>query len=173
MPLQTKTFEFDAERERLRDEMNDVAEQQADWDFDTDQGQRLLSRGNELQTFINILGVVDDQWDVDSVELAGLSPGEVNRVADFAESNDGVQERDPWVAVGTHSAPYLEHDPENIRPGDFEATVGVIVDDVPLAYLRWAQSQINELSHLDDGLGNGYLDLVLEKRAEQRSETNG
>jgi len=173
MPLQTETINLSDERDRLREEMEEVAEEQADWGFDTDQGQRLLQRGNELQTFISILEHVGEEWDVDSVTLAGLSPGEVNRVSDFADAHEGVQERDPWVAVGTHDAPYVDHDPTAITEDGFEQTVMNIVDDVPLAYVRWAEARINELSHLGDGLGNGYLDLVLEKRREQSGGENG
>lgn len=168
MPLQTKEIDFEAERERLRDQMEEIAEKQVEWSHDDERAQQLLVQGNELNNRRNILAQMADEWGVGSVALAGLTAGEINRVEDTVESNNGVRERDAWVALGTHDAPYLEHDPEAVAQDAYEETVANVVD-LPLAYVRWAEGKISELSHLDEATGNSYLELVREKQQQEKS----
>lgn len=168
MPLQTKEIDFEAERERLREQMEEIAEKQVEWSHDDERAQQLLVQGNELNNRCNILERMGDEWGVESVALAGLTAGEINRVEDTVESNNGVRERDAWVALGTHDAPYLEHDPEAVAQDAYEETVANVVD-LPLAYVRWAEGKISELSHLDEATGNSYLELVREKQQQEKS----
>lgn len=170
MPLQTDTIDLKAERTRLYTEMEEVAEQQAEWGHNDARAQQLLARGNELNNHYHILDWAMDEWGIETVELAGLSAGEINRVGDFVDEHESVRELQPWVAVGTRDAPYLEHDPDNIRPGEFETTVFRLVDDVPLAYQQWAEQRIHELTHMTESEGNAYLQLVDEKRRAQTPE---
>lgn len=174
MPLQTKEIQFEAERERLREQMEEIAEKQVEWEGDEERAQQLLVQGNELNNRCNILERMGDEWGVESVTLAGLTAGEINLVEDIVEHNDGVNERDAWVAVGTHDAPYLEHDPDNRpeSPGQYRQQVMETVAEVvslPLAYVRWAEGKISELSHLDEATGNSYLELVREKQQQEKS----
>lgn len=178
MPLQTNTVDLEAEAERLRAEMAEVAEEQAEWDGNDQQAQQLMARGNQLDRYAAILdairrGEVETVDAFDSVTVAGLSPGEINRVEDTVEANDGVRERDAWVAIGLRDAPFVEHDPDAITQEEFEDTVANIVSDVPLPFVRWAEEQISELSHLGADEGNGYLALVREKQAEQSQNEDG
>jgi hypothetical protein len=171
MPLDTQSIEFAAERERLHEQMLELAEEQAELDDTTQRANDLLQLGNELNNQRNILDHLSEEWDVDGVSLAGLTAGEVNRVEDTVDGNPGVRERDAWVAIGTREAPYLEHDPDAITQAEFEETVANVVE-LPLPYVRWAEGRISELSHLAEESGNGYLDLVRAKRDDQ-TETNG
>lgn len=176
MPLRTEVVDLEAEQARLQEQMDEVAEKQLRWqDSDPEQAQQLLVRGNELNNQANILDILAEEWDVESVELAGLTAGEVNRVEDTVESNPGVRERDAWVAIGTRDAPYLEHNPDAVKQSEYEDTVTNVVD-LPLSYVRWAEQKISELSHLSEATGNGYLKLVREKQAAASTEsepTNG
>ena len=165
MALRTEYIDFEDERTRLMDRMEELAEKQAGFAEDSTRAQRLLIEGNALNNQRNILEHLAEEWGVDGVELAGLTAGEVNRVEDTVENNPQVRERDAWVAVGTHDAPYLDHDPENIVQDAYEQTV-VNVTDLPLPYVRWAEAKISDLSHLGADEGNGYLALVRDKRGE-------
>lgn len=163
MPLRTETIHFDAERDRLTEQMEDLAERQANWqDRDENRARELLRQGNALENQREVLAHLAEEWDRESVTLAGLTTGEVNLVEDTADKHDNVRERDAWVAIGTHDAPYLEHDPEDYTIDAYEDTV-LAVADLPLPYVRWAEAKIADLSHLGADEGNGYLALVRDK----------
>lgn len=177
MPLQVTEIDFQDEIARLETRMEDVAEKQVEWSHNEDRAQELLIRGNELNNQANVLrdfaeGNVDGWPAFETVTLAGLTAGEVNRVEDTVESNPGVRERDAWVGIGTRDGPYVEHDPDAVRQDGYEQTVANVTD-LPLAYVRWAEGRITELSHLDEGKGNGYLKLVREKQREASNGENG
>lgn len=172
MNLQNKTIDFGEESERLRDEMEEVAERQVKYEGNPEKEQELMQLGNELNNQINLLQILADEWGEGSVTLTGLTAGEVNRVEDTVEDNPGVRERDAWVAIGTREAPYVEHDPDAVVQEDFEETVAAVTD-LPLAYVRWAEGRISELSHLSEESGNGYLELVREKQADKKGERGG
>lgn len=181
MALRTETIEFDAERDRLTERMEELAERQVEYQQsaeETDseeireqkqrQARQLLQEGNRLENQREVLAAIEN-GDIDglpafeSVELAGLTTGDVNRVEDVAEEHESVRERDAWVAIGTQDAPYLEHDPGEIVHAAFEDTVRAVTD-LPLPYVQWAEAKIADLSHLGADEGNGYLALVREMR---------
>lgn len=168
MPLDTQTYDIETERERLQDEMERMAERQAEYEAKGNdrQARELLREGNELDNQHETLGRLADEWNVDGVELAGLTVGEINLAEDVADENKEPRVRDTWVAAGTQEAPYLAHEPGNITKSDFEETV-VNVMDLPMPYVRWAEGKIADLSHLGADMGNGYLALVRDKRAEE------
>lgn len=174
MPLRTEIVDFAEEREQLREEMVEYAEEQANYDGENESRvQQLMSRGNQLDRYATVLRKIEDGEieglpAFDSVTLAGLSPGEINRVEDTTDANQGVRERDAWVAIGTHdeSIPYVQHDPENVDQAAYEESVTYLVSNVPLPYIRWAEERISDLSHLGADEGNGYLQLVQEKRQD-------
>jgi len=183
MALRTKTIDLEAERDRLQEQMADIAQQQADWeetvaesDGDNEAAARrvrqLTQQGNELNNQRNILAWAQDEWGVESVTLAGLTTGEVNRVEDTIEKIPAARERDAWVALGTHEAPYLDHEPRNITQDEYEQTVRAVAD-LPLPYVRWAEAKISELSHLSEAEGNAYLELVQDKRGATSPTKNG
>lgn len=167
MPLTEKTIKFGAERERLQEQMEDLASQQVELqDKGRDEKvQEVLIQGNELNNQRNILGHLADEWDMDSVTLAGLTAGEVNLVEDVVEDYPEVRERDAWVAIGTIDAPYLAHNPDGVTRNEYETTIQNVMD-LPLPYVRWAEGKISELSHLGADMGNGYLRLVADKQGE-------
>ena len=177
MPLRTKTIDFDSETHRLTEKMDELAEQQANT-TNARQAEQLLERGTQLDRFSTVLeklaaGEVETVEQFDEVELAGLSPGEVNLVADIVDEHERVRERDAWVAVGTHNAPFVEHDPEEMTEEGIRKTIFRLVDDVPLPFVRWAEERISDLSHLGMDEGNGYLQRVKEKRQQTQADESG
>lgn len=179
MPLQVKEIEFEAERERLREEMEDTAEEQAEWatgdGTNAEYLQQLQARGTTLQEYRRTLGkAIEGELEplpaFDGVTLAGLSPGDINRAEDFADEHDNVRFRDAFVAIGTHDAPYLRHDPEGVTAEEYAATVGEIVDSVPLPFIRWAEERISDFSHLGGEMGNEYTRLLLENVASKMGD---
>lgn len=175
MPLQTQTIDLNAEIQRLQSEMEEVAEKHATLtanDAPDEQATQVLQQGNNLNNQINVLtalqdGALEGYDPVESVTLAGLTAGEVNLVEDIVDGNAGVRHRDAWVAIGTREGPYLEHDPESqLSVGGVKPSV-VSVADLPLPYVQWAEQKISELSHVSEEEGNGFLELVQEKQAEQ------
>jgi hypothetical protein len=134
--------------------------------------QELTTQGNELNNQVNILQIIEDEWGIDTVTLKGLTAGDVNRVEDTVDRHESVRERDAWVALGTVDAPYVHHDPDAVAQADYEDTVATVVD-LPLSYVRWAEGNISELSHLSEAEGNGYIELVQETVMNQTSQTGG
>jgi len=173
MALRTKEIDLEAEQNRLRDEMEEVAEKLVEWQDDPQKAQGYMEAGEELRSQINALEWAREQWDVDSVTLAELSEGERTRVDHFVDDHEGIAERVPFVAVGTHDAPYLEHDPENVTEEDFKETVQTLVDDVRIPFITWAESKIGSLSGLDEGNSNEFTELVQAKQAEASQSESG
>lgn len=174
MPLRTEYIDFENEIESLKEERDDVVERVAQMDDETPSqlAQRAVSEGNDLHSQINILqdlqnGRVEGLPEMEGVELGGLTDGEIALVEDIVEKYDGVRSRHPWVAIGTRSAPYLEHDPDagDLTRADYEETTHR-VSDLPSPYVDWAEEKISVLSHLSEEQGNGFLRLVQEKQAE-------
>jgi hypothetical protein len=184
--IDTKEINLEQERDRLRSRMDDLAETQTEWaatanDPDEPEQTRrkarqrieqLTTQGNELNNQANILQLIEDEWGIESVTLKGLSAGDVNRVEDIVENHPAVRERDAWVALGTADAPYLCHDPDAVAQDNYEDTVAAVAD-LPLAYVRWAEGKISELSHLSQAEGNGYIELVQEKSKTATSKPSG
>jgi len=184
--LDTETITLADERARLRDRMNDLADRQVEWadtanDADEPEQtrrqarqrvQELTQQGNELNNQVRILELIGQEWGIESVTLKGLSAGDVNRVEDTTDTHDAVRERDAWVALGTVDAPYVHHDPDAVTQDDYETTVQTVVD-LPLAYVRWAEGKISELSHLSEAEGNGYIELVEGKLTGATSKPDG
>lgn len=177
MPIQTRAIDIDEERERLHDQMAETAEEQALYDDpEAARYQQLFARGQQLQRYREILAWVAEEWDVDSIELAGLSPGEINRINDLVDET-GATERDLFVAVGTvdDAVPYLQHDPEVVSQDTIKSTqaikqtLGEVVDTTPIPYVRWAEERINDLTHPGVDEGNGYLSLLSAKQRERKS----
>lgn len=170
MPLQQKTYEFEAEIEATREDMAELAEEQANYEGPDRRAEAMLQQGLQLESRVNSLEWAADEWDVDSVTFAGLTSGEINLVEDTAESYDSVRERDAFVAAGTQDAPYLQHDPEYSDPDvdDFEETV-MAVTELPRPFVMWAEEKIGELSHVEMSSGNGYLDMVADKQSSSNS----
>jgi hypothetical protein len=169
MPLQTETVHFSNEIQRLEQEREDLAEQVADLDDDNPEIERLAQQGQELDSFLQGLRWACEEWDVDSVTLAGLTGGEFGKVEDglsgAARDNNGPSPgatRVHLVAEGTVEAPYISEemsDREKISA----------VSQLPLHFLKWAESRVDTLSTVGEDTGNSFGDLVAEKRADANS----
>ena len=174
MPLETKRIDFADERDRIKAEMEDTAEEQVEWatsdGSNADYLRQLQARGTRLNDYREILAWAQEAWDVDGITIAGLNVGEMNRVEDFIQDNQGVRERDAFVAIGTHEAPYVAHDPDAITDEAYAETVGNVVDNVPMPFVQWAEERVGDLSHLESDMGNEYTKLLL---AERQAATDG
>jgi hypothetical protein len=176
MPLQKDHIRFDDEIERLEQEREELAEQLAPLDDDNPAAQRLAQRGEDID--VNLKGLrwarddahkSDDDsdgvpvWDepVDGVTLAGLTGGEYGQVEDELEGETGTGSgatRVYFVAKGTVDAPYVDPSAE------YRQQVGA-VSQLPIAFLKWAESKINDLSSVGEAEGNSFAALVQEKQA--------
>ena len=167
MVLSEHYIDFEEERARLREQMVELAEEQAALEAKgkEEKAQQVLVQGNELNNQRNILETMAEEWGVDGLTLKGLSAGDVNRVEDTVEDSPGVRERDAWVAIGTVEAPYLAHDPDAVKPDEYADTVANVTD-LPLPFVRWAEGRISEFSHLSEATGNGYIELVQDRQTD-------
>lgn len=171
MALRTERFAFDAEIERLTAEMEQHAEQQAEYPIGSDGAQQAAQQGQQSERFRTGLQWAAEEWDATAVELAALTAGERNLVRDLAEqiTASGGQVN-AWIAVGTHDAPYLQHDPATVpdNPAAIKDTIAQIPALHP-AFVDWAEARISDLSRMDGDTGKSYQELVLEKRASTSS----
>lgn len=175
MPLDTQYYEFDAEIERLEAAMKETAEELAPLDDANPVAPQLAQAGQQLQSQLdglrwaqNVAHLPEDEggvgvWDeeVDGVTLCGLTGGEYGQVEDTVEGGQG-EARVYFVAKGTVEAPYVSGDM------GFKERVAAAAA-LPIGYLRWADSRINELMSVE---GNGeprFGDLLADARRKQTS----
>lgn len=165
MPIETRRVNFNEEIERLEGEIDDIAGTVADLDPTSARAESLEARGNRLETHRRGLEWARSEWDVDRVELGGLNAGEYGKMQDKLPDDAGEgATRVYYVAAGTSDAPYAADDLE-----DAVANVA----QLSIAYTRWAEAQINELTSVGE-TGNRFYDSLREKRTKATStETSG
>jgi hypothetical protein len=161
---------LDEEAERLESEIDELAKQLAEISPDNPAYDTLLSKGKQLDTQLSGVEWGREEWDVDQITLSGLTGGEFGRVED--ELSDAAASRQRRggqpgarrvyiVAYGTDDAPYIDagmDDDEKIAAAA----------NLPVAYLKWAEAQINDLSTVGNENGRqSFTQLVAEKRQEQ------
>lgn len=169
MPLDTKTYDLSDEQDRLREEREEYAQEQAEAPIGSDAAQQAAQLGQQADRFLSGIAWAIETWDVDSVTLSALTNGERRRVVDRV-SEEGWATADCYVAHGTYDAPYLAHDPDAVREDDFDATFRNVTDLHP-AYVDWAEQQISDLGGVGAGdSGKSYRELVLEKRTQVASQ---
>lgn len=172
MPLNTQTYDLEAERDKLGDEMEEYAEQQADAPVGSDGAAQAAQNGQRAERLRSGIAWALAEWDVDQITLAALTNGERRRVLDTVDAT-GWNTVDCYVAAGTFDTPYLAHDPNSVTQGDFEDTCQAVSDLHP-AFVDWAESQIQQLSRMEGDEGKSYRELVLEKRLQADSgESDG
>lgn len=172
MPLNTREVDLSAELDRLEDERKEIADQAAEISPDNPAFDGLVGEGQSLDTHIRGLSWALDEWDADTVTLSGLTGGEFGKVED--ELADAAAKRDRrggqpgarrvyLVAFGTVDAPFV--DDEMSDDERIASAAGL-----PVAFLKWAESQVNELSTVGNGSGSSSFTQLL---AEKRSKTQG
>ena len=161
MPVATKVYEFDDELERLEEAIDDLAAEVTALDASTERAKALERRGNRLDTHRRGIEWAREEWEVDGVELGGLTAGEYGRLEDQLPdgAGDGAT-RVYYVAAGTVDAPYVED--------DHDATVAA-VSQLPIAFARWAEAQINDLTSVGGETGNRFYDSLRAKQDETTS----
>jgi len=176
MPLRTETYEFTAEAERLEARLDEIADEVVDLDDGNPAKERLLSEGGQLDVQLSgvrwAMDAHDDEavpvWDedVDSVTLAGLTGGEYGYVKKRLEEEDEQNSAGSMlymVAKGTEDGPYLQ---------DSEKLTVSAVGDLPLAYLKWAQARIDDLTSVgDEGNGSDFGSLLKASDSRQHRPT--
>lgn len=166
MPLETQYYEFDAEIERIGDEIQETAEQLAPLDADNPAVPQLQQVGQQLQSQLDGVRWAREAWDVDGVTLAGLTGGEYGHVEDEMGDDWGPgKARVYFVAKGTAEAPYIE------EGMDLDERVEGVAA-LPIGYLRWADARIHELmSAGTGGEGNGNDFAASLQAARQQTST--
>lgn len=166
MPLDTQTYDLDAEIDRMEQEREETAERLADIDGDSPATQDLAEQGQDLTRHLSGLQWLRAEFDADSITLGAITNGERNRIREVVSSASGAGvQQNAYVAQGTLEAPYLQHDPEETTIGAFEDTVAAVADLHP-AFVDWAESEITDLGRMDGEMGNSFRDLVAEKRTQ-------
>ncbi|WP_254768234.1 hypothetical protein [Salinilacihabitans rarus] len=167
---ETREVVLEEEADRLVEACEEIADRMVDLDPSTDLYQTLRARGNRLDTHRRGIGWALEAWDVETLTFKALTLGDEARIADEFDgrgSKPGA-ERIWQIALGTYDAPYLEHDPENPTDAALQETVANVATIDALAFGRWAESQIDELS----AVGNwnderSFARFLTEKQAEQ------
>jgi len=175
MVLQTETYDFDEEVQRLEDNLGELEDALGEMGADHNARPELVELRTSLETQLNgVRWARDDAadadylpaWDedVDAVTLAGLTGGEVAGKQDSlpAGAGDGAL-RVEFVAAGS---PHPEDDDVQSRgldvpapapyvgPGQSEEERIAVVSDLPHPYQEWAHQQVDSLTSLS---GNGKL----------------
>lgn len=166
MPLDTRRYDFEEEIADLEAQIDDLADQVAEMDPTSERAKSLESRGNTLDTYRRGLEWAAEEWDVDAVELGGLNAGEYGRMQDkLPEGGGGGATRIYYVASGTVDAPYVAD--------DLETSVANVAQ-LPIAYAKWAEAQINDLTSVGGDEGNRFYASLAERRTGTTStETSG
>lgn len=178
MAPERETIDFGAERERLRAEMEETAEEQAEIALEDETGvagdylAQLQQRGTALDSYQRVLS--NGQIDAESVTLRELTYGDSRFLQDFLDDHDGVHYTPAFIALGTVDGPYLRHDPESAKrnPDDLLETVRE-VNDLPIPFVRWLEERLGELSHLGEDMGNRYTDLLVDRLTTEATGEDG
>ncbi|ELZ96057.1 hypothetical protein C440_05687 [Haloferax mucosum ATCC BAA-1512] len=157
MPLRTQRYDLSDEIDRIDNEIAELKATKQDLtDADEDKAdaiKKVKQRITQLESQQRGARWARDEahyspseggiesWNhaVDSIELAGLTAGDMAQVsAEMTVTHHAVQ-RIHMVAQGTEDAPY--HD-ASASYGDRVEAVGKL----PVAYIRWAYSRVDSLS---------------------------
>lgn len=174
MPLDTQTYDLDAEIDRMEREREQAAERLAEMDTDSPAAQKHAETGEDMTKYLSGLRWYRDEFDADTITLGALTNGERNMIKQVVQevSVAGVQQN-AYVAQGTLDAGYLEHDPDETTMGEFKDTVAAVAELHPM-FVDWAENEISQLGRMDGEMGNSFRDLVLEKRTQATAnQTNG
>lgn len=172
MPLETQTYDLEAEAESLREKMAEHAQTQAEAPVGSTAAQQAAQLGQTTERHLSGVEWARDELAADELTLSTLTNGERRRVTDTAEETV-LSRADCYVAAGTYDAPYLEHDPDAITEEDFRETVKEVADLHP-AFVDWLESEISNLGSYGADMGKSYRTLVLEQRIQNASqETSG
>ena len=172
MPTETKTYQLADEYDRLDQRSEELSDEAARVDEDTDRFETLVQEGIAIDSQLGGLQWAIDEWGEDvEVTIGGLTKGEHARVGDTSKADaqrvigggddqptDGV-ESVRKTAMGIRDAPPL---PDN---ADFERRVA-FVRDVNTQFAGWAERRVNDLTSYE-GNSKSFLERVSEKRASQ------
>ncbi|MDQ2052840.1 hypothetical protein RBH26_20575 [Natronolimnohabitans sp. A-GB9] len=173
MPLRTETIDFGEEVQRLEDEIDELENiiNSIGDDVDGETAHALLERLQSLQTHLKGVKWARDEafeadyapmWDddVDAITLAGLTGGEFGRMQDDLEGAGSGAARVHQVEAGTEDAPYID---DSMDRDQRIATVS----DLPVHYLMWAESRIDDLTGLGGNARINYDDLRAEMQTQE------
>ena len=176
MPLNSETIDLRDEHDRLLDEQAEIADTIADLDPQNPAFDQYARQGSTIDEQLDGLEWAIDAWDVDDpiVTLEGPTGGELGLIEDLLASDADRQQlrgqqrgakRVYTVALCTDAAPYLD------GGEDTETAIGK-TGQLPLQYLKWAETRISELVSVGNEDRNRFSQLVAEKR-QQSHPTSG
>lgn len=170
MPLATETIDIDDEIERLDDERQSKAQEQAEYPPSSNAAQQLAAEGQQADRYRKGLLWLRDNYDVSEITLSALTNGERRRVSNTDDANP-YSRADIYVSAGSYDAPWVEHDPESVSQDDFEETIRNVLDLDP-ALVDWMNQRIGSIDTVGGETGKSYATLVLENRIRAASPTN-
>jgi hypothetical protein len=180
MPLRTDTIDLDAEADRLRDRREQFADQQVEFPMGSAGARQAAQEGQQADRLLRGIEWARTEWAVESITLAALTNGErhlVQMLTDTDTDAADAMRQNAYIATGTHDAPYLAHDPDNLTDPDERDAIKQTVNNVANlhpAFADWAERKISNLDRVDGDTGKSYRELVLEKRTQRHStEDNG
>lgn len=182
MPLRTRTVNLAEELEALEAEREQLLGEVAEMDDGNPEAASKIERGRDLDAHLDGLEWAIDaheddavpEWDqdVETITLGGLTGGEYGKLEqDLTEaaqqSDQGVAgaERVYQVRAGTVDAPYLD-------PGAEDVTQIAAVASLPVGFLKWAQSVVDDLSSVGNGDRRSFDDSVAVRVSNAEPETD-
>ncbi|OYR58625.1 hypothetical protein [Halorubrum halodurans] len=190
MPRTTKTFDLEEEKRRLNEELDKLADQEAE-DIRAEQAEgetptgkfRRQERREEAQRLEQMLVGVewaldpdneDDVDPIDEVTLGALNAAEYGLVSDYmtkrvdefqgpTENARGEQMRRTIFATGAIiEAPFIDDD---IRNSNIEEKYKAVATKLAPQFVYWIEQRGDELT-TPEVEGNGFAKRVAEKREE-------
>ncbi|MDF9748360.1 hypothetical protein [Natrinema salsiterrestre] len=176
MPLRTETYDLDEEVQRLEDKIAELDDVLEDIEDDNPVAQRFENERVGLETTLEGVRWARDeafeadyapQWDedADTITLGGLTAGEFGSIEDdIADGSGQGAVRIYQVARGTVDAPYVDDGMDD------DQQIGA-VSQLPLAYTKWAQTRIDELTGVGGNGETSYSELYAEMQATASDRT--
>lgn len=174
--MNTETYTFGAERDRLDDRLDDIADQLANADAGTQGANRLRREGVTVESQLKALEWACDEYGADAeVTVQALDAGEMARVRDKAaeiRSELGTDaglpgaRRNIYAAMALVDAPFLSENAETV-----DDKVGAVQDGHPDGLVDWIQSRAEDLNAVGDEDFRGFDERLKERRTSDTTNS--
>jgi hypothetical protein len=180
MPIETATYDLTEERERLEDEMDEVADEAAElYEEEWSNTQRkqdyqeLVADGQMLeQQYVGVQWALD-KWDEPEVTVGGLTAGEYTEVGDLTGAHKQAAQERLGSNVSTASTRRLFYAAAGVVDAPFVGDeIGAdtrleekvqCVNQLSPQFMHWLEERVDDLT-TPDVEGNGFGKRLEEKR---------